>query len=393
MPTSSSAHARALQTAPGMPAPEQHHPTAANLARSEPPRPASYASAVGDSLPIPGAETEYVSRHAPGLQPSMPHNAPSMVASAAPTGEFIQMPPVHVPAVSEDAPGGGWAVSPHSLYTEIQVLHSEVAAYREEEGSLREEILELRTLIAVLDAVVTRHAADNAPSGEEGVRGSRKKKNSPRGDVPNLHKNSHDPEYSYTSGEEASDEDADEAPTRATLGRRVSGLKEQTTRRPEFKTLVSYRTYRLADTTRVVDSEDTGRVNGHLKKLKHHLNYKLSGDPAIQVLDFLSTFKEAAYLNRISEGMAVLILPYFLEGRAKSGLSSRLKQAAASFPKFPVALQWLLQSFATEAVIAAACLKFFSAKQMPEEDEKTYANRLTRNTAEAGSVFSEYSII
>jgi hypothetical protein len=134
-------------------------------------------------------------------------------------------------------------------------------------------------------------------------------------------------------------------------------------------------------------------VNGYLKKLKHHLEYKVSGDPAIQVLDFLSTFKEAADLNRISEGMAVLILPYFLEGRAKSGLSSRLQQAAASLPKFPVALQWILQSFATEAVIAAACHKVFSAKQMPEEDEKTYANRLTRNAAEAGSVFTEDALI
>jgi hypothetical protein len=110
------------------PAPEQPHPAAACLARSEPPRPASYASAVGDSLPIPGAETEYVSRHAPGLHPSM--------SPKAPTGEFTQMPPVPVPAVSEDAPGGGWAVSPHALYTEIQVLRSEVAASREEEGRL-----------------------------------------------------------------------------------------------------------------------------------------------------------------------------------------------------------------------------------------------------------------
>jgi hypothetical protein len=68
--------------------------------------------------------------------------------------------------------------------------------------------------------------------------------------------------------------------------------------------------------------------------------------------------------------MALLILPYFLEGRAKSGLSSRLKQAAASLPKFPVAIQRLLKSFATEAVIAAACQKVFSVKQMPEEDER-----------------------
>jgi glycosyltransferase involved in cell wall biosynthesis len=107
----------------------------------------------------------------------------------------------------------------------------------------------------------------------------------------------------------------------------------------------------------VVDSEYTSRVNWYLKKLKHHLDYKFSGDPAIQVRDFLSTFKEAEDLNRIIEGMAVLILPYFLEGRAKSGLSFRLKEAAASLPKLPVALQWLLQSIATDVVFAAVCQK------------------------------------
>jgi hypothetical protein len=71
MPTSSGAHARALQTAPGMSAPEQPHPAAASSVRSEPPRPASYASAVGDCLTTPGAETEDVSRHATGLHLSV----------------------------------------------------------------------------------------------------------------------------------------------------------------------------------------------------------------------------------------------------------------------------------------------------------------------------------
>jgi hypothetical protein len=237
MPTSSGAHARALKTAPGIPAPSS--PTLRDEFSSiGAARPASYASSVGDCVPIPGDETEYVLRHAPGLQPSVPSNAPTRPASAATAGELTQIPPDPVPAVSEDAPEGGWAVSPHAIYTEIQVLRSEVVASGEEEGRLREEVLELRTLVAVLDAVVPRHAAQQAPSGADVVRCTRMKKTSLRGDVPNLpnrHKTSHDPECSSTSREEASDEDADEAPTRDPQGRRVSGLKEQTTRRPEFK--------------------------------------------------------------------------------------------------------------------------------------------------------------
>jgi hypothetical protein len=61
--------------------------------------------------------------------------------------------------------------------------------------------------------------------------------------------------------------------------------------------------------------------------------------------------------------------------------------------KFPAVVQWLLQSFATEAVIAASYQKVFTARQYVEEDEKQFASRLTQYSAEAGSVFSEDALI
>jgi hypothetical protein len=111
------------------------------------------------------------------------------------------------------------------------------------------------------------------------------------------------------------------------------------------------------------------------------------------VLDFLMSFKEAADLNEVSEAATAVLLPYFLEGRANSGLSSRMKHIPASMPKFPAAVQWLLQYFATEAIIAASYQKVFIARQSVEEDEKQFASRLTQYAAEAGSVFSEDSLI
>ena len=119
----------------------------------------------------------------------------------------------------------------------------------------------------------------------------------------------------------------------------------------------------------------------------------LPGDPAIQVIDFLRSFKEAADLNGVSEAAAAVLLPYFLDSRAKAGLSSRMKHIPVSMPKFPAAVQWLLQSFATEAVIAASYQKVFTARQMVGEDEKQYATRLKQYAAEAGSVFTEDSLI
>jgi hypothetical protein len=44
-------------------------------------------------------------------------------------------------------------------------------------------------------------------------------------------------------------------------------------------------------------------------------------------------------------------------------------------------------------VIAAARQKVVSAKQLPDEDEKTFSNRLTRHAAEAGSFFTEDALI
>ena len=70
-----------------------------------------------------------------------------------------------------------------------------------------------------------------------------------------------------------------------------------------------------------------------------------------------------------------------------------MKHIPASMPKFPAAVQWLLQSFATEAVIAASYQKVFTARQSVEEDEKQFASRLTQYAAEAGSVFSEDALI
>jgi hypothetical protein len=70
-----------------------------------------------------------------------------------------------------------------------------------------------------------------------------------------------------------------------------------------------------------------------------------------------------------------------------------MKKIPPSMPKYPAAVQYLLQSFATEGVISAACQRVSTAKQLPEEDEKSFANRLDKYAAEAGCVFSEDALI
>jgi hypothetical protein len=77
---------------------------------------------------------------------------------------------------------------------------------------------------------------------------------------------------------------------------------------------VSYRSYRLKDTEAVIDENDTRKVNGILKRIKHHFSYSFGREIPLTVLDFLSTFKKAMDLNHVSEGVAAIIFPYLLTG-------------------------------------------------------------------------------
>jgi hypothetical protein len=114
---------------------------------------------------------------------------------------------------------------------------------------------------------------------------------------------------------------------------------------------VSYRRYRLADTDPIFDAEITACLHSYFKRMKQHPDYQFSGSPAINVLNFLRSFIIEADVSRLSEGAAALVLPTFLSRRAKTGVVTHLKQIPESIPEYPAAVQWLLQSYAMEAVI------------------------------------------
>ena len=295
-----------------------------------------------------------------------------------------------------------------TLSDEVHRLRGEVDFLKTREESLQEALLSsneavagLRSSLQSLEEIVFRElVADDAPVEKlppARVREQQKKKKKiktpNRADTsrPKSKKPAEASDESSTEAEETSDEE--ESTSIEVLGPDVPGLTEQATRRPEFKNLVSYRAYRLADMSQTAGTVMSGKIYSHLKRLRHYVDYKFTGDPAIQMLDFLKSFKEAADINEVSEAAAAVSLPYFLDGRAKSGLSSRMKQIPASMPKFPAAVQWLLQSYATEAVIAASYQKVFTARQSGDEDEKQFATRLTKYAPEAGGVFTEDALI
>jgi hypothetical protein len=66
------------------------------------------------------------------------------------------------------------------------------------------------------------------------------------------------------------------------------------------------------------------------------------------VLQFLRTFEEAADYNRVSEGAAARLIPYFLKGIAKEGYRAQLGDVKATMPKYPFMVQYVLETNAVD---------------------------------------------
>jgi hypothetical protein len=129
-------------------------------------------------------------------------------------------------------------------------------------------------------------------------------------------------------------------------GKSVPGLEEIVPSRSDYKYLVSYRTYRLANRSNRYNAAVTGKMSTYLKRFKHAIapEYLFSGDEPIEVLAFPRTFKEAADHNELSEAAAARIIPYFLTGAAKEGYRAHLDGAPAVIPTCPYMVQYLLET-------------------------------------------------
>ena len=88
----------------------------------------------------------------------------------------------------------------------------------------------------------------------------------------------------------------------------------------------------------------TAKLATYAKRMKHSLEEKFDGNEPIAVLDFLRSFKETADHNKVSEGAAARLMPYFLKGAPKEEYRSYLKEVPAGKPLYPHMVQYLLET-------------------------------------------------
>jgi hypothetical protein len=144
MPASSGALTRARTAASGASASEPPHPAAATVATS-----------TGSSFPHPlDEDPDLVQRHALHSSATLPCPSSAMAAEAAMAEFVLESTPPSYPHTPQDVPDRSWAAFCRSIMEQIDLLQSEIASSSTAEAQLREEILELRTKISILDAAV-----------------------------------------------------------------------------------------------------------------------------------------------------------------------------------------------------------------------------------------------
>jgi hypothetical protein len=207
-------------------------------------------------------------------------------ASALPLSGMTTFPPPAASGLPEGSPESGLVATTNRLVEEVKCLHEAIGLSRARESSLHERVEKLEALVSSIRAdthelsaqISTRtypldceHEKKEEEEDFEDSRnmrklrkplGSKSKTSDQRGGAPNRH-NARSVRDGNSSSEDETSEDkggvnsgyvsALELPR----GPRVSGLVELTTRRPEFKPLVSYRTYRLKDRSQLVDDTVT----------------------------------------------------------------------------------------------------------------------------------------
>jgi Integrase zinc binding domain len=247
------------------------------------------------------------------------------LSSAAPMGTTVPSSPIdtRMDDATRPIPSSGepmaTAVDPEGssapnlfdhLMEDVANVRDAISVSRMREDSLFDRVSTLEAMVATLrdsthrtSVVVATHRDSNIVMNEEDVNeeeedfiddvksfGNRRKRTQ-KGRIPNRHKarSARDKDSSSESSTSSVDYDASLGPNggeRVRKGPRVAGLVKLTTRRPEFRPLVSYRSYRVAIRTQTIDDRVTSKVNSYLKMMRHHVTGQFIGEHAIRIFIF-----------------------------------------------------------------------------------------------------------
>ena len=174
-------------------------------------------------------------------------------------------------------------------------------------------------------------------------------------------------------------------------GPKILGLDSLVPSDSRFDRLMSYRYYRLIDTTAARTQDSTTRLHRLLKNIQLTMReHKFDGEDPILIFDFLSRAVEEADTLAMNEGQLVICLPHLLTKTAAQryrSIASRSRDGKMT--RCPEAVQYLLRTYGTDRCIQEAVEYFEGLRQATNENEDAFAARVSSAAYRCGNVHAE----
>ena len=179
------------------------------------------------------------------------------------------------------------------------------------------------------------------------------------------------------------------------------GLAPLETLLPDFRKAIDYRSYRLANTS-LVDNQsmvcrgNAPRIVQRMRALLPQLK-TFDGKEPIALLTFLSHLRRALDGVQLTEGAAVRIISWFLEGDALQTYAScaftGVRRAYDTMVTWPRVVNALLERYLTDDILGDALNRITSAMQKDEETETAFMRRIETYADECCGVFDEFLVV
>jgi hypothetical protein len=173
-------------------------------------------------------------------------------------------------------------------------------------------------------------------------------------------------------------------------------VKEIKTRSPLLRYVLSYRSYRLQNTSQRFSNSQQRNLSRISKRMQTHIpdDQRFDGSDPVSVIRFLEEFKDACDHNGVSEGAAMHLFQYFLLDPAKKGLRLHYRSTMnPSSNSYCGAVQFLLSTYAAEEEVSGECRKIFLMQQRSGENERDFGIRIQAQAGRLGQAFSEENLV
>ena len=182
------------------------------------------------------------------------------------------------------------------------------------------------------------------------------------------------------------------------LGPHEEGLVELLPADDRFTMALSYRRYRLHNRGSVLNSDVTRNLGKWQRRLSHRMAERnmFSGTRPVAILNFLAAYKNALDGEFIPEVAGLVLMHHYLYGEALTLFETMMNDAgaeSAGFASWPHAVQFLLETYATDLNIEKAIDDLERIRLDPKETISQFKTRLTRAARELAGAYSQDALI